>query len=275
MLPPHDQWVGGNSAGPFTSTVDKLLIHTTEGTSISGAIGAYTANNSWPHLTVDCRLGRTPVRCGHLDMDVAARALRNEPGGVQTNTDGVIQIEVVGFATDPAGIDWRWFGANVAAPICASKHIPIESHVNWVAYPASYGTSAPQRLSPAAWTDVKGFVGHQHVPENSHGDPGAIPILSILSAAQPTPPPLPVPKEGPMYLVQFGGDNRWFALIGGKRFWLTEGFPAIWVQAHMQDGAPAYFNGSADNPQPLLWHESIKGAYPPVRPEDGDPPPGN
>jgi hypothetical protein len=52
-----------------------------------------------------------------------------------------------------------------------------------VAYPASYG-DAPQRLSPAAWDAYSGVLGHQHAPDNSHGDPGAIDINRILSAAR-------------------------------------------------------------------------------------------
>lgn len=268
MLPPHDEWVGGNSAGPYTSTVDKLLIHTTEGSSIESAIGAYWANNSWPHLTVDCRHGRIPRRSGHLDMAVAARALRNEPGGVQTNTDGVVQIEVVGQAANPPAIDWAWLGANVVAHICRGLLIPLVSQVQWVAYPASYGRLAPQRLSPDAWTAVQGLVGHQHVPENDHGDPGAIPIDVVLAAASELPLPPPPPPEDDMYLVQFTGDDRWFALVGGKRIWLTTGFPSIWVQAHLQGGGQAHFNGTPANPTPLYWHESLKLAYPPMRDDD-------
>lgn len=34
----------------------------------------------------------------HIDTSVAARALRNPPGEVETNRDGAIQIELVGFA---------------------------------------------------------------------------------------------------------------------------------------------------------------------------------
>lgn len=181
--PPYDEWLQGNSAGTYSTPVDKLLIHTTEGGSISGAVAAYQANNSWPHLTVDCRYGKVPWRVGHLDLSVPARALRNEAGGVETNRDGVIQIEVVGSATDPAAINWDWFGEHVAWPICVAMNIPWTSTVSWVAYPASYGRVAPQRLPGHAWTAYTGILGHQHAPENSHGDPGAIPIDRVLAAA--------------------------------------------------------------------------------------------
>lgn len=182
MLPPHDEWVSGNSAGPYTSSVDKFLIHTTEGTSIEGAVAAYRSGNSWPHLTVECRFGKKYRRCGHLDLSMAARSLRNESGGVETNTDGVIQVEVVGTATAPEYIDWEWFAHNVIEPICVPLMIPCVSPVDWIAYPDSYGESAHQRLDNKQWGSYKGILGHQHAPENDHGDPGAIPIDLILAA---------------------------------------------------------------------------------------------
>jgi hypothetical protein len=35
-----------------------------------------------------------------------------------------------------------------------------------------------------AWNAFTGHCGHQHVPENDHGDPGAFPITAILDAAK-------------------------------------------------------------------------------------------
>jgi len=96
--------------------------------------------------------------------------------------------------------------------------------------------------------------------------------IALTQQWQLTMPP-PVSKEEGMHLVQFGGDNRWYACGPWGRIWLTEGFPTIWVKAHLQKGSPCYFEGSPDNPGPLQWHESIKLAYPPVRPEDSDSPP--
>jgi hypothetical protein len=219
--PPHDEWVQGNSAGVLLQPVDKLLLHTTEGTSIKGACGAYQTNNSWPHLTVDCMFGHTYKRCGHLDMDQAARSLRNLSGGVQTNLDGVIQIEVVGFATRPHEIDWTWLGANVVAPIVRRiPTIPLVSTVTWVAYPASYGAGAAQRLSGAGWSFYRGILGHQHAPENLHGDPGLIPIDTIIAAAT-TPSLPPPPPEDLMPFPVIGAptdqaDRPWRALLPGK-----------------------------------------------------------
>ncbi len=178
----------GNSAGAMNGDGSrKLLLHSTEGTNIEGAFGAYRKNNSWPTFTVDCRKRRV-VR--HLPDTVAARSLRNKAGGVETNRDGtiLIQIELMGFAGSPESIGSRedlvWLGTEVVGPLCRRNAIPIVTSVRWAPYPASYGVNATQRLSPAAWDAYSGVLGHQHAPENDHGDPGAIDIETILSAAR-------------------------------------------------------------------------------------------
>lgn len=179
----------GNNAGPMDGDGSrKLLLHDTEGSTIGGAVGAYQANNSWPHLTVDCRRRKVQQ---HLPFNVAARALRNESGGVQTNREGryLVQIELVGFANNRDGsifgslADYDWFGSVVVGPICRGLGIPLRSTVQWVRYPDSYGKHAPQRLSGAAWDAYEGILAHQHAPENSHGDTGTIDITRILRAA--------------------------------------------------------------------------------------------
>jgi hypothetical protein len=186
---PNSDLIQGNSAGSMNGDGSrKLLLHSTEGSSIAGAIGAYRANNSWPHFTVDCRRRQVAQ---HLDPFVAARSLRNDPGGAdQTNRDGSIhvQIEIVGFAGTPESLgttdDLAWFGQKVVKPICDAGRIPILSSVTWVRYPNSYGKQASQRLSPDEWDVYSGVLGHQHAPDNSHGDPGLIDIHEILNAAR-------------------------------------------------------------------------------------------
>lgn len=186
--------VPGNSAGSMNGDGSrKLLLHSTEGSTIEGAIGAYRKNNSWPTLTVDCKRRRV-VR--HLADTVAARSLRNRAGGVETNREGtiLIQIELVGFAGDPASIGSRedlvWLGAEVVGPLCRRNAIPIASSLRWAPYPQSYGEQAAQRLSGAAWDAYSGVCAHQHAPENDHGDCGAIDIATILSAARGDDMPL-------------------------------------------------------------------------------------
>ncbi|MGW3492038.1 hypothetical protein ACWDEM_32480, partial [Streptomyces sp. NPDC001054] len=77
--------------------------------------------------------------------------------------------------------------------------VPLTSGVTWKAYPASYGSSAGVRMSAAKWSSYRGHCGHQHVPENDHGDPGAFPMAAILAAASSaTTPSKPTTEEDPM-----------------------------------------------------------------------------
>lgn len=190
-----DGWerIPGNDSGSWASgpLAPKLLLHTTEGSSIDGAVGAYRANNSWPHVTVD------PVRrrrVQHLPLDRPARALRNTSTPGQTNrSPRVIQVEIVGRAADtPHWSDDRlvWLGTDVVGPLCDAGGIPLVCGVTFYGLDAGFtlaSTSARQRLSRAAWDTYEGVLGHQHAPENTHWDPGAIPIDRILAAATNNP----------------------------------------------------------------------------------------
>jgi hypothetical protein len=62
--------------------------------------------------------------------------------------------------------------------------VPLSSGLTFKAYPGSYGTSNGVRMTGSQWTNFTGHCGHQHVPENLHGDPGAFPIAAILAAAK-------------------------------------------------------------------------------------------
>lgn len=85
---PMPGFSGTYSSGPF-----KIVHHTTQGTTASGAFDAYTRNKSAPHFTVD----ETTVY-QHFDTTRFSRSLANPPRGVQTNRESAIQIEVVGYA---------------------------------------------------------------------------------------------------------------------------------------------------------------------------------
>ena len=203
-----DQTHRWDSAWPMTYTGGpwKGLLHTTEGLTLPtyrddlGRAGAKA-----PHFTL------TPFAWAkdthyhqHFDTARPSRALRNESGGVQTNTDQVIQIELVGTC-DPskrltwtlgtrtyrAGVDYiywpdapQWALDEVARLmrwIEAAHGIPRASTSRpWLPYPRSYGAS-PARMTRPEWDNFAGWCGHQHAPENTHGDPGDIDITYLLS----------------------------------------------------------------------------------------------
>jgi hypothetical protein len=185
--------------------VDTAVWHSTEGTSLPG----YGGGASAPNFTFvpDFKAKRLKVY-QHYDADVSSRALRNLGGGVQTNTNRVVQVEIVGTC-DPATHE-KWKPAHLYMPELPDwairdlasfaewlrdKHgVLATSDVTWRAYPSSYGAS-PVRLSGARWDNYRGHLGHQHVPENDHGDPGSFPMQAILRAvSDPAPKP---PAAGP------------------------------------------------------------------------------
>lgn len=181
------RWTSG---GP-----EKGVLHSTEGGSYAGARAAYVANGSNPHVTLSWENGR-PQGWQHTPLDRASCALRNAAGGVQTGRDGAIQIELVGTAdkrmarrllyVEDFPVDYLDWIALIMRRIETATGIPARSPA-MVAYPGSYGLRAPQRMSGHAWNAWRGWCGHQHVPENTHGDPGLLAIDYLLGrAAEPT-----------------------------------------------------------------------------------------
>jgi hypothetical protein len=158
--------VGAYTSGPF-----KIVHHTTEGASASGAMAAYQANKSDPHFTVD---GHSIFQ--HIDTALSARALKNLSGGVQTNRDSALQIEVVGFAAKAKGLPTlrnvarlcRWLEGMHGVPRIWPNGPPK------VATPAGHDPGGHNR-SALNWDTKGGHYGHCHVPENDHWDPGYTP----------------------------------------------------------------------------------------------------
>ena len=181
----------GNDSGAFIAGYKKRgVLHKTEGTSAAGAIGAYRANNSWPHFTVE----KGGAVYQHLSILRAARTLQNLAGGVETNRMGAIQIELVGYSKDV-----KLPTAQETAMARLMRWIEAEAGIKPISVPfggaAQYGLKNPFELSNNQWIEFNGWCGHQHVPENSHWDPGAIEISRLL------PPPVPVPVPNPGFSV--------------------------------------------------------------------------
>ena len=170
---------GAQNAGAFIGGANpRGVLHTTEGTSYSGARSAFAANNSWPHFTITGESG-SPSIYQHLPVSVAARSLEHRTGTVETNRQGSIQIEIVGYAKDAPAFSkvyldgvaklMRWIEANCGVEKTCSVTFVIPGH--------------EQRLTDDAWLQYRGWCGHQHVPHNSHEDPGAIDIAYLLNTS--------------------------------------------------------------------------------------------
>ena len=200
-----------------------IVWHSTEGRTLPSYGGGATA----PNLTAVPDFAAKKLRWyQHFGFDTSSRALRNEDGGVQTNTLNVCQVELVGTCDPKTHDKWRhanysylympylpdWAVRDLAAFArwAHEQHgVPLSSGLTFKAYPSSYGNSGV-RMTGAQWTAFKGHCGHQHVPENDHGDPGAFPIAAILNAAKggTTPPQeddMPTAAEVAKAVLTFDG----------------------------------------------------------------------
>lgn len=188
------QRAGVDGGSIVAGSGSKGLWHTTE----TDTWPSYSSG-FWPQLTVSWSSGRFIAR-GHVRHDRAARALRNEPGGCQTNRTGVKQVEIVTRAdiVDVVGLPAvAEDGLGRYAQWCRAEWgVPLECRVRFITYPSSFGPANGVRLTCAEWWPLVGWCGHMHVPENVHGDPGQLNPAAILRLAPPPPPP-PPPEPPP------------------------------------------------------------------------------
>lgn len=181
-----------------------VVLHTTEGTSVPTYGGGGSAPNFTAH--VDFKNKRL-VWYQHFDFDVSSRALVNKAGGVETNTMNAVQVELVGTCDPkhrtswngakagssylywPDAPDWAlievarflvWAHKNHGVKLQSKR--PSGSALVFKPYPSSYGANGV-RLSNSEWLNFYGICGHQHVPENSHGDPGDLDVSKIVDYA--------------------------------------------------------------------------------------------
>jgi hypothetical protein len=212
------------------------VLHTTEsdpGTG-PGVHNFFLRNpNSQPHVMVDPQLDQAWY---YIDARYSAKALRNLPGGVETNRreqDGfrgpdVYQVEIVGRAKDIGGYSDQWYDV-------LQRYIVQFSTLHRIRY--SYRTD-PQRMSFEEWNHVPlaGWFGHCHVPENDHWDPGTLdysrlttqplPTESLVEQLMALEPTTPVTVSGQQYAL--------INVLG----WTLEGINAL------RSGSPAGFTPS-------------------------------
>ena len=179
-------WKGdGKSGGTWLDVPRRLVLHTTESSGIPG----YQAGATAPHMTYD---PDQRLFVQHTEINQAARALRNESGGVQTNRQGAIQLEVVAYSNRAIADqrpDRMWVGDLLDVHLddlaeftewCIAEH---GVKAEWPGRQAlSYGAANTPgfRLSGSEWEKFGGICGHQHVPENDHWDPGAFPWVRYM-----------------------------------------------------------------------------------------------
>ena len=177
--------------------VNVVVLHTTEGRTLPG----YGGGASAPNLTAVPDLAAKKLKWyQHFDIETSSRALANKPGGVATNTLNVCQVELVGTCDPVTHREWgtsphlywpeapEWALAELAVFLrwMHEQHgVPLSGPKAWPAYPGSYGAT-DARFTFAEWNAFAGVCGHMHVPENTHGDPGAIDFTRLLALAKGT-----------------------------------------------------------------------------------------
>lgn len=204
------QWFHSKYPGDTMPHPNVIVLHTTEG----GSWPSYSGGAVAPTFTVKAD---GSVR-QHFYANESARALVNAAGGVQTNTLNAVQIELVGTCAKggpgvfwPDATDAQLAGlAKLVKWLTATYPIPVKSTSKpWLAYPTSYGSRSGQRMSFSEWESFDGICGHQHVPENDHGDPGNFPIARLVklvggtttTTPKPSTPSTPAPKPTPKPVV--------------------------------------------------------------------------
>ncbi|MBT2467866.1 hypothetical protein J7E97_08255 [Streptomyces sp. ISL-66] len=180
------------------------VIHTTEGRTLPD----YRGGRDAPNFTAVPDIPNQKLRWyQHFDFDVSSRALMNLAGGVETNTANAVQIELVGTCDERNASSWDGKRAGVdyifwpTAPDWAlvelgkfvrwahdNHGVQLKSTVTWKPYKqgqvgGSYGQNNGVRLSGPQWGAYYGWLGHQHVPENDHGDPGNLDFARVLAHA--------------------------------------------------------------------------------------------
>lgn len=193
----------GLSVGPGAP---KVGAHTTEtGPGSFDALERHWRNNWGSGLPHFLQEGGRIVQ--FLPLNVGAYTAKNRPGGADINRSGpLIQIETISRAAD--GWDdetYEAFGRWLADLRTAGVDFDIGQH------PRFYGPnegivlaveSSPIRLTGEQFDRFNGWLGHQHLPENDHWDPGGIDgdrIEAIarahLGGTPTTPTPTPPESE--------------------------------------------------------------------------------
>ena len=153
-------------AGAFTGGNPKLVWHTTEGSSLPRYSG------SAPHFTLNPKTGEL---WQHVPVNRSARSLEHPAGTVETNRAHAIQVELIGFAKDSGSWPDSSYAriAKLARWIEANTGVPRKCSVTF--------SNTPKRLTDSAWLGYSGHLGHQHVPNNHHWDPGKLDIKKVLA----------------------------------------------------------------------------------------------
>jgi hypothetical protein len=175
------------------------VLHTTETAGWPGYEGGATAPNYTGMPPIGLRLGKWRA---HFPDERSSRALRNLLNGVETNTLNAVQFELIGTCDPAHKVSWGklkagkdyvyWpdatkrqlrFVGRILASMSYRHGLQLKAPKKFLPYPESFGDNGV-RMTFSEWHNSVGVYGHQHIPENVHGDPGNINIGYILQYAR-------------------------------------------------------------------------------------------
>ncbi len=191
-----------------------VVLHSTESNpGTCDAVARYLIRMGYePHEVFDPSNGDGAVL---LAKSEPGKALMNLPGGVETNRrGGVYQIEIVGRAVDVPNYDDAWYERlrKRLVEVCEFTGTPYVFPLPFQPYPQSYGKNLV-RMTFDEWLTFEGICGHQHVPENDHGDPGALDVQRLREDDD-----MPTPAEIWNHEVTYDGTTApmWLWLMWTK-----------------------------------------------------------
>lgn len=213
---PFAEWapIIGAPGGSFVTPPRLGIVHTFEARNADGSPSGvyrynparYGAGATPPHFTVSVTPG---VVHQHIDTDWSAYALENRSDPGETNRAGLIQVELMWCAADIADAPQslldnfaqlaEWVEAEHPKVRC---RFPLAFHT-YPAEPGQFYGRESYRLDRHDFDVLEGgWIGHMHVVENSHGDPGLLPVDRIFVTAAPASVP-----AAPMVAHEYSEDS--------------------------------------------------------------------
>lgn len=241
---------------------DKCIWHTTE----TGGLPGYNKGASAPHNTYDAVNYRMYQ---HFSLDRSARALRNEAGGVETNTDDAVQIEIVAYSDERlarsrghlpvSGLNSRNIDelAAYAEFLEEELGVPLVIDDGWL-----FTKFNNPPMTYAEWRAFKGHAGHNRVPENTHWDPGPFDIEDVIHRAKQNSEGIDPERDEDMPLT--AADKEWFRYTIRRAVGAEYANVSAWTEtllptpgARSRDGLLGYAAGLSYDVRKVVYRTEV------------------
>lgn len=217
----------------------KGCLHSTETSGYPG-YGGWTIN---PHMDIMPIPNRGIAGRQFIPLEYASFALRHTDNQ-QTNRDNVVQLELIGTCVK-GGPGYYWPDADDAVLLDLHNKV-IKPCSDILKIPLKALKFAPPdqatRLTNAQFDSYSGWLGHEHVPQNTHVDPGAFPWDRMIALANKPPVVVVVEEEDDMLTrVVKVTDVGYFVVWPGANDMLAKSIPGPFNDA--SDEIQCWANG--------------------------------